>query len=121
MAQEQASSRPDWLRPATWEWLPAEAKRRINDEEHIGRLMLELGVLDHPDLLRDTVVEFADGVECLIPPAAAIMLSSTSDEPLTLKRIYDGKQRLSSRAEVITAIREGNIFDQLEDRPHTAR
>lgn len=117
MARKDAPERPDSVRAETWHWLPEDARRRIDQEEHVGRIMLKLGILKHPELLQETVIEFEDGVEYLIPREAAELIAGDSDQYVTLRRIYDGKERSTTQREVTAAIRDWNVFDQLDKQP----
>jgi hypothetical protein len=84
MAEER---RPASIRPATWNWIPEDAKRRISRGDRVGPVVLQCGILDHPELLTDTVIEFEDGVELVISEISADRIANRLSR-VVLRRLY---------------------------------
>ena len=77
-----------------------------------GALADNSGLLDHPELLSDTVMELEDDCEYVITETAARLLLARASK-INLVRLYDRKKKVISARELRTAIRRSSVFDQL--------
>lgn len=105
--------KPPALRQATWDWLIEAGLRELPADGRLGPLLLNLGVLAHPELLRSTVIQLPDGTDYVIdrPAAEAIAKRST---PVALVRLLDRRRIEVSLDAAMEAIFGGAVFDQLD-------
>ena len=109
--------KPIELRKETWSWLTAQSKSWPGQDGG-GQLLVELGILSHPELLKQTAVDMGDGVEYVIPRESAELLANADGglQKITLIRLYDRREDLFPVSAVIKAITDGPVFDQLSLR-----
>lgn len=110
--------KPLHLRQETWDFLkPYLIRFPISEQsaliEQPGPLLLELGLLTKPHLLRSTVIEMPNEVEYLITPAAAEDLAAGAKN-VTLTVLYDQRHEEHARSEIADALKNGPVFDQLD-------
>ena len=112
--------KPVYLRQTTWDWMKRDFGNLSDSQqkqvaERPGPWLLNLGILNHPELMMNTVIEQNpdDGPGCLIDELAAVALSMGVARVTTF-RLGDHKPVIMTREEIETSLREGHIFDQLE-------
>ena len=110
--------RPVYYRQATWDFVIARignaAIEHVYDSRQPGKAAFSSGILEHPDLLEDTVIELPDQAKYVIDRAAADQIKRR-DPDVVLKRLGDAEEQSSSLKEIIQAVKMGSIFDQLSD------
>jgi hypothetical protein len=88
------------------------AEKKILDEP--AAFLLKIGILDMPDLLRGSVIQFDDDVEYLVSHAAADALKA-GEEIVILTRLADGRGIAASRKRIEEAMEGHCEFDQLNE------
>jgi hypothetical protein len=106
--------KPVNLRQDTWQFLldafNSEAPHAL--AEHPARYLYRAGIIEHPDLLKNSVIQLQSGVEYLITPRAANRLKG-GDALIVLDRL-DGHVAAISAQTIFTALSNDCEFDQLE-------
>lgn len=128
--------KPAHLREETWKFLQRELKRMSDEElEFIGRkikcrsknrqriekaiiedpasFLFHLGIFEHPELLKNSVIELEDEVDYLIKPRAARSLAE-GDHYITLKRLVDQENYTVERESLVRAFANNHSLEQLE-------
>ncbi len=78
-----------------------------------GKVLFELGFLNNPQLVVGTVIEMPNEIEYMITDQGAKQLAENNNN-IELRTVYDPRLEMYPKDEVIKALVEGLIFDQVD-------
>ncbi len=99
--------RPPGFRVETWDYITTAhgAPTYAEMQKTPGSLAIACGLIDHPKLIVNTVIELPDGCEYVLRDSAAMGLS-TRKPHIIVERLYDKKLHQISYVNLVAAIED---------------